>query len=136
MYYSFISKVKQSFHTASGRSGCFEFLFSFSSAIFAFSSEIAIFQSVKICQILHVIFERTSQFSFRFCINLQYHQTQLICSFLTQALYALVKSSPLKCKCFRFWSARVKICQIPHANFELTSQFLFKFYIILQYPDT
>ena len=27
------------------------------------------FSAVKICQILHVIFESTSQFSFKFCIN-------------------------------------------------------------------
>ena len=35
-----------------------------------------------------------------------------------------------------FLSARVKICQIPHVNFELTSQFLFKFCIILHCHDT
>ena len=29
---------------------------------------------VKICQILHVILESTSQFSFKFCINLQCNQ--------------------------------------------------------------
>ena len=47
--------------------------------------------------------------------------------FLAQTLYALVKSSPLKCNFLRFLSAQVKICQIPHINFELTSQFLFNF---------
>ena len=40
--------------------------------------------------------------------------------FLAQTLYTLVKSSPLECKFLRFLSARVKICQIPHVNFELT----------------
>ena len=30
---------------------------------------------VKIFEISHVIFENTSQFSFEFCINIQYHQT-------------------------------------------------------------
>ena len=39
--------------------------------------------------------------------------------FLAQTLYTLVKSSPLKWKFLRFLSARVKICQIPHVNFEL-----------------
>ena len=51
-------------------------------------------------------------------------------------LYNLVKRSPIKCKFLRFSSAPVKICQIPHVNFELTSQFLFKFCIILHCHDT
>ena len=55
--------------------------------------------------------------------------------FLAQTLYTLFKRSPLKCKFLRFLSARVKICQIPHVNFELTSQFLFKFGIILHCHD-
>ena len=42
----------------------------------------------------------------------------------------------LKCKFFRFSSARVKICQIPHVNLELRSQFLFKFGIMLHFHDT
>ena len=57
------------------------------------------------------------------------HNSSII--FLAQTLCTLVKSSPLKCKFFRFLSVRVKIRQIPHINFELKSQFLFKFYIIL-----
>ena len=56
--------------------------------------------------------------------------------FLAQTLYTLVKSNLLKCKCLRFSSTRVKICQIPHVNFELTNQFLFKFWIILYCHDT
>ena len=51
--------------------------------------------------------------------------------FLAQTLYTLVKSSSLKFKSFRFSSAKVKICQIPHINFELASQVFFKFCIIL-----
>ena len=47
--------------------------------------------------------------------------------FLAQKLYTLLKRSPLK---YKFLSARVKIHQIPHVNFKLTSQFLFKFCII------
>ena len=61
---------------------------------------------VKICQITHLVFGSTSQFSFTFCIIFQYHF-------------------------WRFLSARVKICQIHHVNFELTSQFHFKFFIII-----
>ena len=56
--------------------------------------------------------------------------------FLTQTLFALVKSSLLKCKFLRFSSAWVKICQIPQVNFELTSQFLLNFCIIIYCRDT
>ena len=93
---------------------------------------------VKICQIPHVIFGSTSQFSFKFCINLdlQYHQTCVLCTFLAQTLYTLVKSNPLECKYLRFSNAWVKICQIAHVNFELTSQFLFNFRIICHCNDT
>ena len=41
----------------------------------------------------------------------------------------------LKFTFLRFSSARVKICQMPHVNFQLTSQFLFKFGIILYCHD-
>ena len=44
--------------------------------------------------------------------------------------------SQLKSKFFRFLSARVKIRQTPHVKFEMTSQFLFKFCIILYCHDT
>ena len=67
----------------------------------------------------YVIFETTSHFSFKFCISIQCDQTWLFCTFLAQTLCTLVKSSPLKCKFLRFSSARVKICQIPHVNFEM-----------------
>ena len=43
-----------------------------------------------------------------------------------------VPSNIIPCKFLRFLSARVKIRQIPRVNFELTSQFLFKFCNILQ----
>ena len=56
--------------------------------------------------------------------------------FLAQTLFTLVKSSLLKCKFLRFSSAQVKICQIPLVNFELKSQFLFNFCIILHCHDT
>ena len=47
---------------------------------------------------------------------------------LTQTLYTLVKDSLLKSKFLRFSSARIKIRQISHVNFELTSQFLLNFF--------
>ena len=56
--------------------------------------------------------------------------------FLAQKLYSLVKSSSLKFTFLRFSSARVKIRQIPHISFELTSEVLLKFCIIFQSDDT
>ena len=67
----------------------------------------------------YVIFESTSRFPFKFCINIQCHQTWLFCIFLAPTLYTLVKRSQLKCIFLRFSSARIKICQIPHVNFEM-----------------
>ena len=49
--------------------------------------------------------------------------------YLAQKLYTLVKGSPLKCKFLRFSSARIKIHQSPHFNFEVTNHFLFQFCI-------
>ena len=91
---------------------------------------------VKICQIPYINFELTSHFLFKFCIILPCNNIKLLYTYLAQTLYVLFKRSPLKCKFLRFSSARVKICQIPHVNFELTSQFLFKFCIILHCHDT
>ena len=83
-----------------------------------------------------VIFQSTSQISFKCCISVQCHQTLFPYTFLAQTLYTLFKRIPLNCKFLRFSSARVQICQIPHVNFELTSQFLLKFCIILHCYDT
>ena len=91
---------------------------------------------VKIRQIPHVIFESTSQFSFKCCINIQCHQAKLPILFLAQILCTLFKRSPLKCKFLRFSSVQVKNRQIPHVNFELSSQFLFKFCIYCHCHDT
>ena len=87
---------------------------------------------VKIRQIPHVIFESTSQFSFRCCINIQCHQATLPEIFLAQRLCTLFKRSPLKCKFLIFSSAQVKIRQIPHVIFETTSKFSFKCCINIQ----
>ena len=53
--------------------------------------------------------------------------------FLTQKIYTYLKSSPLKWKFLRFWSACVKFCQIPYANFKTTSRFLSNCCIFLQF---
>ena len=47
---------------------------------------------IKIHQIL-VSFETTNQFFFKFCINLQRHETQLLCTFLAEILYTFNKRS-------------------------------------------
>ena len=47
---------------------------------------------IKIHQIL-VSFETTNQFFFKFCINLQCHETQLLCICLAEILYAFNKST-------------------------------------------
>ena len=91
---------------------------------------------VKFCQIPYANFETTSRFLFKFCIPLHFHDRLLLCWFLAQTIYTLLNSSPLKWQSLRLSNARVKIHQIPHVNFELTSQFLFKFCIILHCHDT
>ena len=52
--------------------------------------------------------------------------------FLAQTIYTLFRRSPLKWKFLRLLSSLVKICQIPHVNFQTTSRFLSKFCITLQ----
>ena len=56
--------------------------------------------------------------------------------FFSSNIYTFLKRSILKWKCLRLSSARVKIRQIPHVNVKMTSQFLFKFCIILLCHDT
>ena len=80
----------------------------------------------------HVIFQTTSNFFFKLCTFLQCLGRYILCTFIAQTLYTLVTRSELLCKLLRFSSARVKIYQIPHVNFETISQFLFTFSIILQ----
>ena len=99
---------------------------------FTFQNDTAVFQPVnKIFQKPQVSFlsNLASIFS---AIK---HNSPIL--FVAQTLYTLVKSNLLKkCKFLEFSSVRVKVCQIPHVNFELTSQFLFKFGIILDCHDT
>ena len=58
---------------------------------------------------------------------------KLRCTFLAQKLYTLAKTRPLKSKLLKLLSSRVKICQIPYVYFETTSQFFFRFFIILRF---
>ena len=91
--------------------------------------------SGQICQIPYVNFETTSRFLSKFCIPLQFHERYLLWTFLARTIYTLLLRNPLKWKCLRLSSARGKINQIPHGNFEMTSQFLFTFCIILHFHD-
>ena len=59
----------------------------------------------------------------------------LLYFFSSNNIYTLLKRNPLRWKFLRLSSAWVKIRQIPYVNFEMTSQFLFKFGIILHYHD-
>ena len=90
---------------------------------------------VKFCQIPCANFETTSRFLYKFCIPVQFHERLFLCSFLAQRKYTLLKRSPLKLKFLRLSSARFKFCQIPYANFEMTSQFLSKVCIPLQFHE-
>ena len=90
---------------------------------------------VKICQIPYTNFETASQFLSKFCISLQFHERLFLCTFLAQAIYTLLKRSPLKGKFLRLSSARLKLYQIPYANFETTTRFLSKFCIPLQFHE-
>ena len=86
---------------------------------------------VKFCQIPYANFETTSWFLSKFCIPFQFYERLFLCTFLAQTIYNLLKRTTLKWKFLRLPIARVKIHQIPHVNFEMTSQFLFKVCIIL-----
>ena len=56
----------------------------------------------------------------------------ILCTFVAQTIYTLLKRSLLKWIFLRLLSAQVKICQIPYVNFETTNRFLSKFCIPLQ----
>ena len=75
--------------------------------------------------------ESTSQFPSNFASTSVPSNITPLYFFLAQALHTFVKSSLLKCKFLGFLSARVKIRQISHVNFELTRWFHFKLCIIL-----
>ena len=55
---------------------------------------------VKTCQICHVSFETTSQFPSKFCVTLQCDERKLLCTFLVQTIYTLLKKDPIKAKVF------------------------------------
>ena len=81
-------------------------------------------------------FRKHKPVSFKFCISFGAIKHNSSTLFLAQALHTFIKRSLLKCIFLGFSSAWVKVCQIPHVNFELTTQFHFKFCIILHCHDT
>ena len=90
---------------------------------------------VKFCQISYANFEMTSWFFYKFYILFQFHERQLLFTFLAQTVYTFLKRSPLKWKFWRLTNAQVKICQTSYVNFETTSRFLSKFCIPLQFHE-
>ena len=58
---------------------------------------------MKINQIPYVIFWSTSQFFLNYCITRQCHDILLLCIFLAQTLYILVKVTPLRWNVWDFW---------------------------------
>ena len=89
----------------------------------------------KICQISYVSIETASRFLSKFSIPLHFLERKLLCTFLAQRIYFLLKRTPLKWKLLRLLRAQVKICQIPDVKFETTSWFLSKFCIPLQFRE-
>ena len=49
---------------------------------------------------------------YKFCIQIHFHERQLLYTFLAQTIYTLLIRSPLKWKSLRLSSTQVKICQI------------------------
>ena len=78
---------------------------------------------VKICQSPNVNFETTSQFLFKFCITFQCHERLLLCTFLAQTIYTMVKRSALFQDFLRLSITWVKICQFLMSIFKWESNF-------------
>ena len=86
---------------------------------------------VKIRQVPHVNFERTSHFLVNFCTILHCHDTKLPCKFEAHTFSILDKRITSK---LQFWDFQVlwwKFTQIPPVIFQTTSQFFFKFCVTL-----
>ena len=65
----------------------------------------------------------------------QFHERLLVCTFLAQTIYTLLKRSLLKLNFLRHSSPQVKFCQISYVTFETTRRFLSKFCIPLQFHE-
>ena len=73
-------------------------------------------------QIPYVIFQATSQFSFKFCITLQCHDTYFLWNFL-----AFGQKEPIKVKFSDFWVVRWKSTKFLKSYFKLQVSFSLNF---------
>ena len=82
---------------------------------------------VKIRQIPAVSFQTASQFLFKFCIILQYHETKFLCTFLAQTSYTFLD----------FWVFRSKIVKslIPTLKQVNSSSNFVPFFIVMKYSS-
>ena len=64
-----------------------------------------------------VIFQATSQFSFKFCITFQCHDTKFLWNFLAELL-SFGQKEPMKVQILRLLCALMKVHPILHASFE------------------
>ena len=84
---------------------------------------------MNINQIPYVIFQATSQFSFKLCITFHCHDTKFLQNVLGELLN-FGQKEPIKVQILRLWRALMKVHPIPHAIFETTRP---SFIQILQY---
>ena len=82
---------------------------------------------VKNRQIPHVIFGTKSQFFFKLCITLQWHETSLFCTFSSKSLCALDKWRPVKCKFSDFRLLVLKLTEFLVSFFKPRVSFLLNF---------
>ena len=74
---------------------------------------------MKINQIPYVIFQATSQFSFKFCITFQFHDTKFLWNVLAELL-RFVQKEPIRVQILRLLCNLMKVNSIPHTSFETT----------------
>ena len=79
------------------------------------------------------------RFLSKFCISLQFHERYLLCTFLAQKIYALLKRSTLKWKFLRLWSDGSKfvkvVMSILKSQFNSSSNFA-SFFITMTYNSS
>ena len=99
LFIYFQGKMKWNFHTASGQSGCFEFLF-YLVWPFYFLKWNRYFSACGNLPNSSCHFWKHKSVFFQISINLQCHQTQLLYTFSAQMLYTLINKTPLIYKFF------------------------------------
>ena len=88
---------------------------------------------MHICQIPHVIFESTSHFSFKVCINLQCHQTLFLCTFCISNITCFCQRSQLKSIFFYFRVLESKFVKflMPVLKWQVSSSLNFALFFII-----